>query len=233
MDVPANWRVHSNRGKFLTIDWDIIVKSIPLLAEGIVVTLQVSAIAAVLGLLLGVICGLGALSRSRPVRWIVTAYVDFIRGTPLLIQIFLVFFALPMVGIRFDEFWAGVIALSLNAAAFVAEVVRGGVGSIEKGQTEAAKAIGMRHSQILVFILLPQAYRQMVPPLTNELISLVKNSSLLSVISVYELTRAGQAIISVHFVPFEIYTLLALYYYALIKALSWLSIQLERRLPSW
>lgn len=233
MDVPANWWVHSNRGKFLTIDWDIIAKSIPLLAEGIVVTLQVSAIAAVLGLLLGVICGLGALSRSRPVRWIVTAYVDFIRGTPLLIQIFLVFFALPMVGIRFDEFWAGVIALSLNAAAFVAEVVRGGVGSIEKGQTEAAKAIGMRHSQILVFILLPQAYRQMVPPLTNELISLVKNSSLLSVISVYELTRAGQAIISVHFVPFEIYTLLALYYYALIKALSWLSTQLERRLPSW
>ena len=233
MDVPAIWWVHPNRGKFLTIDWDIIVKSIPLLAEGIVVTLQVSAIAAVLGLLLGVICGLGALSRSRPVRWIVTAYVDFIRGTPLLIQIFLVFFALPMVGIRFDEFWAGVIALSLNAAAFVAEVVRGGVGSIEKGQTEAAKAIGMRHSQVLVFILLPQAYRQMVPPLTNELISLVKNSSLLSVISVYELTRAGQAIISVHFVPFEIYTLLALYYYALIKALSWLSIQLERRLPSW
>ena len=233
MDVPANWWVHSNRGKFLTIDWDIIAKSIPLLAEGIVVTLQVSAIAAVLGLLLGVICGLGALSRSRPVRWLVTAYVDFIRGTPLLIQIFLVFFALPMVGIRFDEFWAGVIALSLNAAAFVAEVVRGGVGSIEKGQTEAAKAIGMRHSQILVFILLPQAYRQMVPPLTNELISLVKNSSLLSVISVYELTRAGQAIISVHFVPFEIYTLLALYYYALIKALSWLSTLLERRLPSW
>jgi len=233
MDVPANWWVHSNRGKFLTIDWDIIAKSIPLLAEGIVVTLQVSAIAAVLGLLLGVICGLEALSRSRPVRWIVTAYVDFIRGTPLLNQIFLVFFALPMVGIRFDEFWAGVIALSLNAAAFVAEVVRGGVGSIEKGQTEAAKAIGMRHSQILVFILLPQAYRQMVPPLTNELISLVKNSSLLSVISVYELTRAGQAIISVHFVPFEIYTLLALYYYALIKALSWLSTQLERRLPSW
>ena len=233
MDVPAIWWVHPNRGKFLTIDWDIIAKSIPLLAEGIVVTLQVSAIAAVLGLLLGVICGLGALSRSRPVRWIVTAYVDFIRGTPLLIQIFLVFFALPMVGIRFDEFWAGVIALSLYAAAFAAEVVRGGVGSIEKGQTEAAKAIGMRHSQVLVFILLPQAYRQMVPPLTNELISLVKNSSLLSVISVYELTRAGQAIISVHFVPFEIYTLLALYYYALIKALSWLSIQLERRLPSW
>jgi len=195
--------------------------------------LQVSALSAILGLALGVALGLGALSRSRLVRWAVAAYVDFIRGTPLLIQIFLVFFALPMIGIRFDEFWAGVVALSLNAAAFVAEVVRGGVGSIERGQSEAAKAIGMRHRQVLVYILLPQAYRQMVPPLTNELISLVKNSSLLSVISVYELTRAGQAIISVHFVPFEIYTLLALYYYVLIKALSWLSVQLERRLPTW
>jgi len=217
----------------MNIDWDIIRESIPLLAEGLIVTLQVSALSAVLGLALGVVFGLGSLSRSKVLRWCVMAYVDFIRGTPLLIQIFLVFFALPMVGIRFDEFWAGVVALSLNAAAFVAEVVRGGVGSVERGQTEAAQAIGMRHRQILVYILLPQAYRQMVPPLTNELISLVKNSSLLSVISVYELTRAGQAIISVHFVPFEIYTLLALYYYVLIKALSWLSVRLERRLPVW
>ncbi|MCH2096428.1 MAG: amino acid ABC transporter permease [Rhodobacteraceae bacterium] len=217
----------------MKIDWDIVLQSIPLLAEGVIVTLQVSAVSAVLGLALGVALGLGALSRNRVTRWVVAAYVDFIRGTPLLIQIFLVFFALPMIGIRFDEFSAGVVALSLNAAAFVAEVVRGGVGAIERGQSEAAKAIGMRHRQLLVYILLPQAYRQMVPPLTNELISLVKNSSLLSVISVYELTRAGQAIISVHFVPFEIYTLLALYYYVLIKALSWLSVQLERRLPTW
>lgn len=217
----------------MNIDWEIVRESIPLLAEGLVVTLQISAVSAVLGLILGVILGLGALSSSRLIRWLVLAYVDFIRGTPLLIQIFLVFFALPMIGIRFDEFWAGVIALSLNAAAFVAEVVRGGVGSIERGQTEASMAIGMRHRQILVHILLPQAYRQMVPPLTNELISLVKNSSLLSVISVYELTRAGQAIISVNFVPFEIYTLLALYYYVLIKTISWLSARIERKLPAW
>ncbi|MEM1362501.1 MAG: amino acid ABC transporter permease [Pseudomonadota bacterium] len=217
----------------MQIDWDIIRESIPLLAEGMIVTIQVSVLSAALGLILGVVLGLAALSRSRLLRWLVAGYVDFIRGTPLLIQIFLVFFALPIVGIRFDEFWAGVIALSLNAAAFVAEVVRGGVGAIERGQTEAAMSIGMRHRQVLVWILLPQAYRQMIPPLTNELISLVKNSSLLSVISVYELTRAGQAIISVHFVPFEIYTLLALYYYVLIKALSWLSVRLERRLPTW
>ncbi|MBO6755606.1 MAG: amino acid ABC transporter permease [Roseibium sp.] len=217
----------------MNIDWDIIAKAMPLLAEGAIVTVQVSFLSAILGLVLGIAMGLAALSETRLLRWIVAAYVDFIRGTPLLIQIFLVFFALPVIGIRLDEFWAGVLALSINAAAFVAEVVRGGVGAIEKGQTEAARSIGMRNRQILVWILLPQAYRQMVPPLTNELISLVKNSSLLSVISVYELTRAGQAIISIHFVPFEIYTLLALYYYLLLKALSILSKKLEERLPQW
>ncbi|MEL6267433.1 MAG: amino acid ABC transporter permease [Pseudomonadota bacterium] len=217
----------------MSIDWEIVVKAIPLLFEGAVITLQVSALAAAIGLVMGVVFGLVLLSESRVARGLVAAYVDFIRGTPLLIQIFLVFFALPVIGIRLDEFWAGVLALALNAAAFVAEVVRGGVGAIEKGQAEAARSIGMRRGQILFWILLPQAYRQMVPPLTNELISLVKNSSLLSVISVYELTRAGQAIISIHFVPFEIYTLLALYYYVLIKALSWLSRWLERKLPAW
>ncbi|MEM6383142.1 MAG: amino acid ABC transporter permease [Pseudomonadota bacterium] len=217
----------------MTIDWDIIAMAMPLLAEGAIVTIQVSVLSAIFGLALGIALGLASLSRSKPLKWLVAAYVDFIRGTPLLIQIFLVFFALPVIGIRFDEFWAGVVALSLNAGAFVSEVVRGGVGAIEKGQSEAARSIGMRNRQILIHILLPQAYRQMIPPLTNELISLVKNSSLLSVISVYELTRAGQAIISLHFVPFEIYMLLALYYYLLLKVLSVLSKKLEQRLPQW
>jgi polar amino acid transport system permease protein len=164
-------------------------------------------------------------------RAFVAAYVDFVRGTPLLIQIFLVFFALPIIGIRFDEIWAGIIALAFNTSGYIAETVRGGVGSVERGQTEAAKSIGMTHPQILAYILLPQALRPIIPPLTNELISMTKNTSLLSVISVYELTRAGQAIISVHFVPFEIYLLLALYYYAIIKSLSWLSRRLEARMP--
>jgi polar amino acid transport system permease protein len=108
--------------------------------------------------------------------------------------------------------------------------VRAGIGAIDRGQTEAAKSIGMRPGQVLTHILLPQIYRPVLPPLTNELITLVKGSSLLSVISVYELTRAGQSIISVHFVPFELYALIALYYYALISVLAWFSRALERRL---
>jgi ABC-type amino acid transport system permease subunit len=151
----------------------------------------------------------------------------------LLIQIFLVYFALPEVGMNLPEFWAGVLALGLNAAGFIAEIVRAGVGTVEKGQTEAARAIGMRHSQILVHILLPQSLRSVIPPATNELITLVKGSALLSVISVYELTRAGQAIIAVHFAPFEIFMLIALYYYVTISVLAWASRWLERRLPVW
>lgn len=217
----------------MKIDWEIVNMAVPLLAQGTLVTLRVSFFAAIFATIGGVVLGLCALSDVKPLRWFVRAYVDFVRGTPLLIQIFLVFFALPVVGVRLNEIWAGIVALSFNGAAYVSETVRGGVGAVEKGQTEAAKSIGMTKPQILTWILLPQTYRAIIPPLTNETITLVKNSSLLSVISVYELTRAGQAIISVHFVPFEIYMLLALYYYVIITTLSWLSRQLEQRLPVW
>ncbi|HKU85523.1 MAG TPA: amino acid ABC transporter permease [Casimicrobiaceae bacterium] len=215
----------------LTVDWAIVETAIPLLARGTLVTLQISLVAGILACVLGFTLGLCALSHVRMLRWAVGGYVDFIRGTPLLIQIFLVFFALPTIGIRLDEVWAGIVALAFNTSGYIAETVRGGVGSIERGQTEAAESIGMTNPQILGYILLPQAMRPIVPPLTNELISMTKNSSLLSVISVYELTRAGQAIISVHFVPFEIYLLLAIYYYLLIKSLSLLSRWIEGRMP--
>ncbi len=215
------------------LDWDIIKMAIPLLAEGLTVTLYVSFFAGIIGTLAGIILGLLSLSNIKPLELVIRIYVDFVRGTPLLIQIFLVFFALPVIGIKFNEIWAGVAALAFNLAGYTAEIVRGSVGAVEKGQAEAAKGIGMTREKILVYILLPQAARQMVPPFTNELITMIKSSSLLSVISVYELTRSGQAIISVHFVPFEIYGLLALYYWGLITTISWATRQLERRLPAW
>jgi His/Glu/Gln/Arg/opine family amino acid ABC transporter permease subunit len=217
----------------VAFDWGLVEKSVPLLAAGLATTVKICLLAMLLGVVLGAILGLCSLSRFRAARWAVMAYVDFIRGTPLLVQIFLVYFALPVIGLNLPEFWAGVIALGLNAAGFIAETVRAGVGSIEKGQAEAARSIGMRHGQVLVHILLPQSLRAVVPPATNELITLVKGSALLSVISVYELTRAGQAIIAVNFAPFEIYIMIALYYYVTISALAWFSRWLERRLPVW
>ena len=216
------------------IDWKIVEMAMPLLLEGTWVTLYVSFFAGIIGTFAGIVIGLLSLSNIKPIEWVIRIYVDFVRGTPLLIQIFLVvFFALPMVGITMNEIWAGITALAFNLAGYAAEIVRGGVGAVEKGQTEAARSIGMTRGKILVYILLPQAARQMVPPFTNEMITMVKSSSLLSVISVYELTRSGQAIISVHFVPFEIYGLLALYYWVMITTLSWLTRRLEARLPVW
>ena len=217
----------------MMFDWALVGKAVPLLAAGLLTTAKICSLAMLLGVALGGLLGLASLSRIAPVRWAVRGYVDFIRGTPLLIQIFLVYFALPVIGLNLPEFWAGVLALGLNAAGFIAEIVRAGVGAVERGQAEAARAIGMRHRQILWYILLPQSLRTVVPPATNELITLVKGSALLSVISVYELTRAGQAIIAVHFAPFEIFLLIALYYYLTISVLAWFSRWLERRLPVW
>lgn len=217
----------------MVFDWALVGKSIPLLGTGLLMTLKISSLAMLLGLVLGGVLGLSSMSRFAPLRWFVRGYVDFIRGTPLLIQIFLVYFALPVIGVNLPEFWAGVIALALNAAGFLAEIFRAGLGTIEKGQTEAARSIGLRHHQILFHVLLPQSLRAVVPPATNELITLVKGSALLSVISVYELTRAGQAVIAVHFAPFEIFLLIALYYYLTVSVLAWMSRWIERKLPVW
>lgn len=217
----------------MVIDWEVVVMALPLLAQGALITIGISACAIVLGIVGGLALGLVSLSGSRIGRGLVAAYVDFVRGTPLLIQIFLIFFVLPMLGLRLSEIWAGIIALAFNASGYIAEIVRGTVGSVERGQAEAARSIGLTEPKILVYVLLPQAFRPMLPALTNELITLVKNSSLLSVISVYELTRAGQAIITTYFVPLEIYVLLALFYYAMITVLARLSRLVERRLPVW
>jgi polar amino acid transport system permease protein len=217
----------------LFIDWNIVWHAVPRLAEASVVTIEIASLAGIAEIAFGVVLGLLSLSPSALVRRLVLAYVDVVRGTPLLVQIFFVFFVLPRFGLDLPEFWAGVFALGLNGAAFIAEIVRGAVGAVERGQTEAARSIGMAHGKILVWILLPQAFRQIVPPVTNEIINLTKNTSLLSAISVFELTRAGASLVSIYFAPLEIYTLLAIYYYAIVKVLSALSSYLESRLPRW
>lgn len=217
----------------MNFDWNIVAHAIPELAKASVVTVQIAVLAGAAEIALGVVLGLLSLSPSASVRRPIQAYVDVVRGTPLLVQIFFIFFVLPSMGLNLPEFWAGVVALGLNGAAFISETVRGAVGAIERGQAEAARSIGMGNRQILVWILLPQALRQIVPPATNELINLTKNTSLLSAISVFELTRSAQSMVSIYFAPLEIYLLLGLYYYLMVKVLTLLSRQLELRLPRW
>jgi His/Glu/Gln/Arg/opine family amino acid ABC transporter permease subunit len=210
-------------------DFWLIVESIPFLVKGAIYTVQVSVLAIVFGLVLGWMLGLIAVSGVRWLRAIAWGYVQFIRGTPLLVQIFLIYFGLPALGINIPAYWSGVIALGLNSAGFQAEIVRAGIESIDRGQTEAARSIGMSGFQTLLFILVPQTIRRVIPPLTNELITLTKSSSLLSAIAVLELTHAGQAIIARTFAPFEIYAAVAVFYLVLIAVLSRGSALLERR----
>jgi len=210
-------------------DFALILESVPFLARGAVYTVEVSVLAIAFGLVLGWLLGLAAVSGVGWLRAITWAYVQFIRGTPLLVQIFLIYFGLPAFGLDIPAFWSGVIALGLNSGGFQAEIVRAGIESIDRGQTEAARSIGMSGFQALVFILVPQTIRRVIPPLTNELITLTKSSSLLSAIAALELTHAGQLIIARTFAPFEIYAAVAVMYLILIAILSRGSALLERR----
>jgi polar amino acid transport system permease protein len=211
-------------------DWGAVWYAVPYMLRGTVVTLEISFWAMLLATAVGIVMGLISVSDMRILKAIVRAYVYFVRGTPALVQIFLVYFALPRIGFELSSFWSGVVALAFNSAGFIAEIVRAGLQSIDAGQTEAALSIGMTSRQSILHILLPQSMRRITPPLTNEVITLIKSSSLLSVISVTELTRSAQLIIAERFVPFELYAALAVYYLVIISVLSRLSEFVERRL---
>ena len=211
-------------------DWSVIWYAAPYMVRGAVVTLEISFWALVVGTMVGLVCGLISVSDLKIPKAIVRAYVYFVRGTPALVQIFLVYFALPRIGFELSSFWSGVAALAFNSGGFIAEIVRAGLQSIDAGQTEAALSIGMTDRQSILFILLPQSLRRITPPLTNEVITLVKSSSLLSVISITELTRSAQVIIAERFTPFELYAELAVYYLVIISVLAWFSEFVEKRL---
>jgi His/Glu/Gln/Arg/opine family amino acid ABC transporter permease subunit len=211
-------------------DWGAIWYAIPYMLQGTIITLEISICAMAVASLVGLGMGLVSASDLRIAKAIIRTYVYFVRGTPALVQIFLVYFALPRIGFELSAFWSGVVALAFNSAGFISEIMRAGLQSIDAGQSEAALSIGMTERQSILFILLPQSLRRVTPPLTNELITLVKNSSLLSVISITELTRSAQLIIAERFVPFELYAALAIYYLVVISALSLGSEYVEKRL---
>jgi polar amino acid transport system permease protein len=211
-------------------DWGSIVYAAPYMLKGAVVTLEISICAMALATVVGLVFGLISVSDLTALKMVIRAYVYFVRGTPALVQIFLVYFALPKIGLELSPFASGVCALAFNSAGFISEIVRAGLQSIDLGQTEAALSIGMTNRQSITFILLPQSLRRITPPLTNEVITLVKSSSLLSVISISELTRSAQVIIAERFVPFELFAELAVFYLVMISVLSWFSEFVEKRL---
>ncbi|BBQ76744.1 L-cystine ABC transporter permease [Raoultella ornithinolytica] len=201
-----------------------------MLYAGLVFTIPITLISFSLGLLLGFIVALIRLYGPAPLKSVVRFYVWIIRGTPLLVQLFLIFYVLPSVGITLDAFPAAVIGFTLNVGAFTSEVIRATLLSVAKGQWEAAHSIGMSWGQSLRYIILPQAARVAVPPLSNTFISLVKDTSLASVITVPELFLAAQRIAAVTYQPLILYSEAALLYLLISSVLSYLQSRLELRL---
>lgn len=193
---------------------------LPELLEGAKVTVSASALAIILATIFGVAAGIAQQSRYRPLRAGVAVYVSMIRGTPLYIQILVIYFLLPAIGVDLPRFATGVLALALNSGAYISQMISGALTAIPPGQIEAARALAMPHASIWQRIVVPQALRLILPPLTVEFTALVKNSAFLSVIGVIELTRTAQHIVSVSFKPTQTWVVVAAIYFVLCFAIG-------------
>jgi polar amino acid transport system permease protein len=217
------------RSTNLVWDWSPLAEYRQLFLHGWLNTLAISIAALVLSSLLGALAALGSNSRILPVRHLCKGYITIIRGTPLLAQIYILFYVLAhAVGIE-NRFWSGVVALSLFSSAYIAEILRASMTAIAASQLESAAAIGLTSSQTLRHIILPQALRTVLPPLAGQFVSLIKDSSLLSIIGINELTQNAKNVASYTFSNFESYLLLAVAYLALTLPVSLLARHLERR----
>ncbi|WOI57895.1 amino acid ABC transporter permease [Palleronia sp. LCG004] len=204
--------------------------ALPELAHGLYMTVMLSGCAMVLSWLFGTALVVCLLSPAALPRRAAAILVSFLRGTPALVQLFLVFFTLPLAGIKVPPFTAAAVTLGLNSGAYVAEILRGGLGSLPSGQAEAAEALGFPRWRIWTRVLLPQAVRVSLPSLVNELTLLVKTTPLASVVAVTELTFAGQIVVARTFEPTEVLLAVALAYILLNLALTDLAARLDRRL---
>lgn len=194
---------------------DALIKAFPFLMRGVGLTIVITILAVTLGMVIGLIVGLCRLSSIRPLRALATGYVEIIRGTPLLVQLYIVFFGLGQMGISLTAVQAAVTALSINSGAYIAEIVRAGILSVGKRQNEAAYALGLTGSQTMRLVVLPQAIRVMVPPLGNEFVTMIKESSLASVIGAGELIKQAQFVTSRTYQVFSTYIGVALIYFVL------------------
>ncbi|KHS50949.1 polar amino acid ABC transporter, inner membrane subunit [Brevibacterium linens] len=212
-------------------NWLGVIDYIPALLQGLYYTLLVSVVGLVIGFVLGAIFGLGRISRSKIVYGISTAYIELLRGTPVLVQAIWIYFALPLIiGFNIPSLTAGIIVIGLNSGAYIAEIVRGAVQSVEKGQMEAGRSLGLSQHLTMRYVIWPQAFKRMIPPLGNQFIISIKDTSLLSVILVPELIFQGRLVASNHFNAVEIYTTVAIFYLVITLTLSKVLNIMEKRL---
>ncbi|MBR3722812.1 MAG: amino acid ABC transporter permease [Selenomonadaceae bacterium] len=214
----------------MSFSFNLVINSLPLLLTGAAVTVEITALSITLGIIIGLFAGIARISKIRPLRYAAAVYVDFFRGTPLLVQIFIIYFALPLLtGQRIDPFIAAITACGINSGAYVAEIFRAGITSVDKGQMEAGRSLGMTWVDTMRYIIIPQAFRRVIPPLGNEFIALLKDSSLVSVIGFEELTRNGQLIIARTYGAMEIWLSVAVIYLIMTLSISRFVAYLEKR----
>ena len=212
------------------MDFELIQRALPILLMGAGVTIEITAFSVAIGFFIGLFVGIARISQFKILRIMAAVYADCIRGTPLLVQIFLIYFALPMaIGQRVEPFIAAVAACGINSGAYVSEIFRAGIQAIDVGQMEAGRSLGLTWWQTMRFIILPQAFKNILPPLGNEFIAMLKDSSQVSVIGFEELTRRGQLIIAQTYGSFEIWMTVAVLYLIMTMAISRIVAFLEKR----
>ncbi|QNI04626.1 amino acid ABC transporter permease [Halomonas sp. SH5A2] len=211
-------------------NWAATINSIPHLLPGIPYTLLISFGGLAIGFFIGIFFGLLRISPFRWLRWPAIVYVEVFRGTPILVQVLFIFYGLPqLLGSPINALVAGIAAIAVNSGAYISEIVRGGVQSIERGQREASLSLGLSRTQAFRYVIWPQAFRRMIPPLGNQSIISIKDTSLFSVIGVGELVRQGQVYIASTFTAMEVYLMVAIMYLAITWTLSILLRQLENK----
>ena len=213
-----------------TFDFDIVISRLPILLNATVKTIELTLLAIFFGTLIGLTVALIKISRNKPLALLGSLYTWVFRGMPLLVQLFIIYYGLPSVGIEFTAQQAAVIGLSLCGGAYIAEIIRAGIQSIDTGQMEAAYSLGMSWRQAMFRIIIPQSLKRLVPPMGNEFITLLKDTSLVAVISMVELLRAAQTQASATFKPFEMYVTAGVIYLILTTVFTVLFKKLEEHL---
>ncbi len=214
----------------MNLDFSVVLTKIPILLEGCVVTLQISFFALLLGMIFGIAGALCRISSNRALNSIAFMYVWVIRGTPVMVQLFILYFGLPQLGIKLPSMVAGVLGLAINTGAYVTEIIRAGIQAVDKGQMEAALSVGMSYRQAMVRIIGPQATKICIPPLVNQFIMTLKNSSIASLVTITELFRTGEQIIYTTFRSFEVYTAVAVLYLIMNSVFMVIADRLERKM---
>jgi len=212
----------------MDFEFGLFLKSLPPLAEGALMTLRLSVVSILLGIAIGTVVGVARISKNPLLAWPAAIYVTLMRAVPLLVTLMFLYYGLPSVGLQLNAFTVGIIALSATSGAYVGEIVRAGIQSIDPGQMRAARSLGMSYAKAMRRIILPQAMRRVLPPITSEALTLIKNTALVSTIALAELLRAGLEIMTWQANTFSPFVGVALFYLAITLPLVWLNAWLER-----